>query len=190
MGPWHMEWDDKEAGGAPNPYSAPAARIAEAEVRGDQPVKSGRGRRLLAVLVDGLVVAVPAIILAIALPAYRDYILRTGDANSRPFDNPWEIVAAVVLVGMAVAYVAYQVYWLRKTGQSFGKKVMGIRIVRSDGRRAGIGRLLVLRYLLPGVVANLPYLGLLFSLVDGLFIFGEPRRCLHDLLADTIVVDA
>ena len=30
----------------------------------------------------------------------------------------------------------------------------------------------------------------LFGIIDALFIFGETRQCLHDKLADTIVVEA
>jgi hypothetical protein len=29
-----------------------------------------------------------------------------------------------------------------------------------------------------------------FTIVDGLFIFRESRRCVHDLIADTIVIQA
>jgi len=183
-----MEWDDRGAANGANPYSAPVARIAEAAVGDGQPVLAGRMQRLLAVIVDSLVVAVPAIVLAIALPAYRDATQRAGASGGG--DSAWLGVAAVVVGALFAGYLVYQVYWLWKSGQTFGKKVMSIRIVRSDGSRAGLGRLLLLRYLLPGVVGNIPRLGLIVSLADVLFIFGERRRCLHDLVADTIVVVA
>jgi uncharacterized RDD family membrane protein YckC len=35
----------------------------------------------------------------------------------------------------------------------------------------------------------IPVVGRLINLVDPLLIFGKERRCLHDLIADTIVVD-
>jgi uncharacterized RDD family membrane protein YckC len=35
----------------------------------------------------------------------------------------------------------------------------------------------------------IPVIGPLFGLVNVLFIFGEERRCLHDLAANTIVVN-
>jgi hypothetical protein len=40
---------------------------------------------------------------------------------------------------------------------------------------------------LPGAI---PYVGNLYGLVDHLFIFGERRQCVHDKIADTIVIKA
>jgi uncharacterized RDD family membrane protein YckC len=39
------------------------------------------------------------------------------------------------------------------------------------------------------LLSGIPYAGGLITLVDLLLIFGKERRCLHDLMADTIVVD-
>jgi uncharacterized RDD family membrane protein YckC len=68
--------------------------------------------------------------------------------------------------------------------------MLGIKIVRNDGSRAGLGRIFWLRMFVPGLVGAIPLVGGLFGLIDPLFIFGEEKRCLHDLIADTIVVTA
>ena len=60
----------------------------------------------------------------------------------------------------------------------------------SSGERATIGRLLGLRYLVGWVIAMIPFIGVIYSLLDCLLIFRESRQCLHDNIADTIVVKA
>jgi uncharacterized RDD family membrane protein YckC len=58
--------------------------------------------------------------------------------------------------------------------------------VRADGSRVSLGRLILLRNVVVWILSMIP----LFSIVDALFIFGEARQCLHDKIADTIVVKA
>jgi uncharacterized RDD family membrane protein YckC len=175
-------YNSADALGAPvvNPYAAPAARVADAPVEAEL-VKSGRLARLGAVLIDSMVLVVPAILVAIVLPGMQDGSggLSTGAG------------ALLLLAGLGViAFAIYQLVQLHRTGQTFGKKMVGVRIVRTDGSRASLGRIFGLRYLVPGVIGAIPLLGPLFSLVDPLLIFGEERRCIHDYIADTIVVDA
>ena len=90
---------------------------------------------------------------------------------------------------LMLGYVVYQLYLLWKNGQTVGKKAMKIKIVRTDGSRASFPRLLFLRALVPGIVGYIPVLGPVLTLTDWLFIFGEPKRCVHDYLADTIVIN-
>jgi uncharacterized RDD family membrane protein YckC len=59
-------------------------------------------------------------------------------------------------------------------------------VVRTDGTPVSLGRIFLLRNVVNGLLGFIP----LYSLVDVLFIFGERRQCLHDRLADTIVVKA
>lgn len=178
--------DAQDAGVPLNPYAAPVAHVSELTEPGL--VKAGRAQRLLAVMIDSMIIAVPAIILAIALPAYQAYTERLG---GQPAVDSGALVVAMSVFGiLVIGYAAYQLYWLWKNGQTLGKKLMKIKIVRLDGSRASLPRIFFVRAMLPGVFGAIPILGILFSLTDALFIFGEPQRCVHDYLADTIVINA
>jgi uncharacterized RDD family membrane protein YckC len=63
---------------------------------------------------------------------------------------------------------------------------MGIKVVRKDGSKASLGRIFFLRNVVNIILAFIP----LYGLVDALLIFGESRQCIHDKIADTIVVKA
>ena len=62
--------------------------------------------------------------------------------------------------------------------------------MRSDGTNATLARLAGLRYFANSVLALIPVVGWLYALLDVLMIFRESRKCLHDNIADTIVVKA
>lgn len=169
-----------------NPYAAPTAAVGELAPP-DGLRKADRLTRLLAVFIDGLVVSVPAFGLAIGMAVYMG---SQGNLTQESFQSPLLIGVVVAFVLYVLGFTAYQIYWLWKNGQTLGKKLMKVRIVRSDGAPAELWRLLVLRYLVPMLAGAVPFVGGLFSLADPLFIFGDEKRCLHDLLADTIVVNA
>jgi uncharacterized RDD family membrane protein YckC len=117
---------------------------------------------------------------------YEDYIrVAAGEA---PGGSPGTFATIALVVGFALGI--YTLVLLYRSGQTIGKKIVGIRIVRTDGSRAGLLRILGLRYIVPGVISAIPLLGFFFALADALVIFGEQRRCIHDYIADTIVVDA
>jgi len=66
---------------------------------------------------------------------------------------------------------------------------MGIRIVRfENGGNPGFVKAFLLRSLLPSLIATLPYLGQPFWLINTLFICRTDRRCIHDILANTVVI--
>lgn len=83
-------------------------------------------------------------------------------------------------IGLLVLFVIFQIYLLASQGQTIGKSLLKIKIVRNDDEsNPGFWRAVVLRNLISGVL----------GLIDILFIFGAERRCLHDYIADTKVVD-
>jgi uncharacterized RDD family membrane protein YckC len=90
-----------------------------------------------------------------------------------------------------VALAILQCVLLSLRGQSVGKLLVGTRIVRRiDNAPAGFLRAVFLRGTIPLLFAQIPFLNVLFWLVDVCFIFGEERRCVHDYIAGTKVVKA
>jgi uncharacterized RDD family membrane protein YckC len=88
-----------------------------------------------------------------------------------------------------VAVLAFQAYLISTTGQSIAKRMVGLRIVRTDGSPVGFVRGVLLRSWVFGAGSVIPGVGRVLALVDALFIYRGDRRCLHDLLADTKVVN-
>lgn len=159
-----------------NPFAPPRAEVADVAVAG--PALAGRGNRFLAAMVD----------VVIQIAAYFGLAWLLG---LNAFDEQASVGKQVLLglLGM-VLFLVIQGPLLVRQGQTWGKKALGIRIVRSDGSRASAGRVLGLRYVLGGLITSVPVLGMLYALVDGLLIFRASRQCLHDNIADTIVVTA
>jgi uncharacterized RDD family membrane protein YckC len=124
-------------------------------------------RRVAAALVDLVIVAAGAAAVLLAGNAL------TGDRS--------EVRSALgfVIIGWALYY-----FFATESGggQTLGKKLMKLRVVRADGRPAGMGEIAVRTIL--RVVDN--YLvGLIVMLATG-----EKRQRVGDLAAGTIVVDA
>jgi uncharacterized RDD family membrane protein YckC len=97
------------------------------------------------------------------------------------------IQALAFAQGMAT-FLLLHGWLLAARGQTLGKWLLGIRIVRGHGEPATFGRLLGLRYAPLFAIGAVPMVGQLFGLADALFIFAADRRCLHDRIADTIVI--
>lgn len=160
---------------AVNPYQPPAsATVADDVAEPDVTDLAGRGARLGAVLLD-------ALLLNSAFWYLVDQLQGgTGLTEPRAF-----VPAAIVLVVAGV-----QVRLLYERGQTLGKLALGIRIVRRNGAPAGLPRILLLREAFAGLAPHVPVIGTLVTLVDSLMIFRADHRCLHDHVADTIVVRA
>jgi uncharacterized RDD family membrane protein YckC len=79
---------------------------------------------------------------------------------------------------------------LYKNGQTISKYLFGIKIVRTDGSRAGVWRILLLRGFVMGLIQQIPIVGIIIMILDPLLIFRDSRKCLHDDIADTIVIKA
>lgn len=144
-------------------------------------VLASRIERFGATLVDMLLLLVPT---------FGGFMLTLTVAKAFGSNTGGSVVMVLSAVGL-LALLGYQLHGAVETGQTVGKRMLGIRLVRTDGNPVSLGRIL-LRNLIP-IALEVLGLGLftlfgLFSVVDGLFIFGKQRRCIHDWLADTKVV--
>jgi uncharacterized RDD family membrane protein YckC len=161
-----------------NPYAPPQAVVRDV-VRGPAIVHADPGTRLGAVMLDGLIMA-----------AMTVGPMLVGLLGASVLGGGQRGVAAVVgpvlaLVGVLV-WTLMTLKYVRENGQTIAKKIVGIKVIRSDGSQASLGRIFWLRNVVNGLLGVIP----LYNLVEVLFIFGETRQCLHDKIADTIVVRA
>ena len=89
------------------------------------------------------------------------------------------------LIGLVI-WAWFTLKFMARNSQSIAKKWLQIKVVRADGSRVSLGRLILLRNVVVWILSLIP----MFGIIDVLFIFGESRQCLHDRIADTIVIKA
>jgi uncharacterized RDD family membrane protein YckC len=89
---------------------------------------------------------------------------------------------------LTLVVIVINVSLLSRNGQTIGKRAVGTKIVRTDGSKVELSRLIALRWLPVFALRFIPFLGGLAGLADALVIFGSDRRCIHDYIADTIVI--
>jgi uncharacterized RDD family membrane protein YckC len=141
---------------------------------------AGPRKRLAGAAIDGILVVAVIVPIMLFTGGFREM------AAGRAFSWRQELIWG----GLAVAvWLVLNGRLLAEKGQTIGKRAVGTRIVDLQGGLPAVGKLFGLRYLLPWLIGGIPGLGRLFSLVDPLFVFGAERRCLHDYLAGTRVVN-
>jgi uncharacterized RDD family membrane protein YckC len=145
---------------APEPEIGPAPGVAFA----------GPGARLVAYLVDIIIVTVAVIVIAI-LGAILTFVLPVVGILS-------------LIVGIGVVPLIYFPYYWSRSGQTPGMTMMGIKVVRDrDGGPVTSGQA-VLRLLGYWVSGAVFYLGYIWIFID------KRKRGWHDLIAGTVVVEA
>ncbi|MES2205963.1 MAG: RDD family protein [Pseudomonadota bacterium] len=174
----------------PNLYAAPTAEVMDIRQEGEFEL-AGRGTRLVASFLDGLFL-IPIIWIFLALIIFLFFGANgfwTGFKSWAMWQSEHSILSTAIscLLGIT-SYLILNFHLLNKNAQTIGKKIMGIKIVRSDGKQADITRILLYRQLPVTITAFIPIVNFIFSLSDHLLIFRASRKCLHDNIADTIVI--
>nr|WP_063570822.1 RDD family protein [Luteibacter rhizovicinus] len=158
-----------------NPYAAPQSELEThaATPASLERAKASRGQRFGAAFLDG-------IFSTICLAPWT-YSMKSGGMTRS---------AALLGFGLLVVLCIINLVLLSKNGQTLGKKIVGPKVVVSGRSPAPLWRIVVLRWLPLTAVSMIPKVGIVVALVDACAIFTSERRCGHDFVAGTIVVDA
>ena len=162
-----------------NPYAAPVSNVLSVPKPVGDLELSGRWYRWLSAFVENLIFGLCAVPLVLS---------GIFDESSDASEMNVYLAALSGLLFLTLGIL--QLVMLATRGQSIGKRLLGMRIVtHPDGQNPGGVKTILLRGVVPAVIGMIPVLGPLFSLVNVCFIFREDRRCIHDLIAGTQVVN-
>lgn len=88
--------------------------------------------------------------------------------------------ALIQIVNLAMV-LSYQAYFIRKHDATPGKMALGLKLLRSDGSKLTVGRVIG-RYFAQALSAMILFIGYL------MVIFDAEKRALHDRICDTRVI--
>lgn len=172
-----------------NPFEAPEAAPDTGAPSFDDDSASRplaeRGTRLAGAFIDGslfLAAAVPGAIVF----GFSGAMSGFGDD---PFGSTGSTLAIAVMFLGVFALAIYQWILTATTGQTLAKKWLKMKIVKVNGAPVDFVSGVILRSWIIQALGMIPMVGSFVALADAVTIFGDQRRCLHDYIAGTIVID-
>ncbi len=160
---------EQQANTPPTTQPVQPAQPAAQSQQGSTHTYASFGQRLIAALIDGLVVFAVQFVLTMPFP------------KTAPGVQPTTGAMIAQMLGTLFALI-YYVYFIYKEGATPGKKVMKIRVVREDGQPLTvIGAILreVVGKAVSGIVFGLGYLWVLWD---------KKKQAWHDKIAGTVVI--
>ncbi len=171
-----------------NPYATPSTSLDPMTRSSNELRLADLGKRFLGALVDGIVglpFVLPGLIVMIV-----GFSMADPQAGQGPEFNGIMVLGIALIALGALVLICIQLYLLYTRSQSIGKYFLKTQIVNfQTGQRASFVSCFLLRSLVNGLIGAIPYLGSIYGLVDICFIFRSDRRCIHDLIANTVVID-
>jgi uncharacterized RDD family membrane protein YckC len=165
------------AGGpAPEFMGAPAGR----------PALASWGSRVVALIVDGIIISIGAVVVFAILAALGLTVDTDGGAAA------YVVTAFFAVLAFSIVALLYAPILMSRTnGQTLGRMVVNIRVIRADGGPMtfwfAVLREIVVKSLLVGVVSSFTF-GLSW-LLDILWpLWDEENRALHDFVVNTRVI--
>lgn len=163
-------------------YSAPESELLEQK---ENIESASRWARLGASILDGILMALLVLGFYYIIGVF-DYASLANQGSEFNDMDTWTWLAMTLFP--ILIFAAVNLYTLINTGQTLGKVIVGIRIVTLENEYIRMSHILK-RYGVSLGVQYIPVLGGLLSLLNILMIFGKQKRCGHDLVAGTRVID-
>jgi uncharacterized RDD family membrane protein YckC len=160
----------------------------------DEPEIADLGLRLGARVLDWLIVSIPAVILlsVIFLPLLTSdpsVSVRSNGTIAHSAGSGFVLRYLISAIVLVAALGAYDILMISKQGATYGKQIVGLRVVGENGGPVSTVAA-AKRWAVFGVPCIVPYLGFIWFLVVSLSpLFGGRRRQgLPDKAARTMVV--
>jgi uncharacterized RDD family membrane protein YckC len=175
----------------PGVTTAPS-RVAPEPVPGRH-VLAPWGLRAVAYILDGLIVGVVTTLIIVLITGAAGGVGFLG-GDTTGYGGLVVGFLFSTLIATAVALLYSPIWMVRTNGQTLGKQLMGIRVIRPDGRRieflyALVREVVVKTFLFAGLGGSLTF-GLLW-LLDCLWpLWDDENRALHDMIVNSRVVRA
>jgi uncharacterized RDD family membrane protein YckC len=161
-----------------NPYAPPQADVTPQILPGSMPLASP-WIRLAAQIIDTIIASI-LIAPIMFLTGYFGRLAESGGGFNLEM-MLWAPIQLAIVVAINWTFLL--------NGQTIGKKLLKVRIVRKDGSAIDRNRIITHRLLPVWLVSNIPFINFAL-LVDALCIFRAGHNTLHDDFADTKVVVA
>lgn len=163
---------------APVPAPAPAPAPAMQQLR-----LASIGKRWLAIIIDGLIVGVITLMLVSVSGAFvtieASFLSNDATMISAAVSQFQNDVLTMNLLVSAVYNVAFMTMF---NGQTLGKIMLKLRVIKKNGRRIGILDAII-RNVFGYTISGMFLLGYLWAMFD------REKQTWHDKLAGTVVVD-
>jgi uncharacterized RDD family membrane protein YckC len=178
-----------------NPFSSMPlpSRGFEIGSEGNLPLAS-LAKRFIGMLYDQFIPILCMLPGLVMMFADSDIILAQSQEREPTQFGTFAIIGVIWMVIVGLVGLVLNIYLLATRSQSIGKYLIRTQIHAIETNQpANFVKTFLLRGVVNGLIAGvlgcIPFLGLVYQLVDACFIFREDRRCLHDLIAGTKVVD-
>jgi uncharacterized RDD family membrane protein YckC len=152
---------------------------------------ASRWKRFAGYIIDKVIVYVVSVILRLAV--FKNIMENINSAEMKSL-----IVQSNIFIGYSSAYLLLNAWLLVSKGQTIGKTLMRTRIVNLAGEKVPLWKVFFLREMLfwglfclaldqlPQIIQRLY---IIFLIINGMFIVRTDRRCIHDLVCGTQVID-
>ena len=144
---------------------------------------SGFFRRAIALIIDVIIVSLPAMFVFAPMVALQTVVLQATPSSSTVQTS---LLGATIfswqLVTLVLAWLYFACWESGAKQSTWGKRIMGIKVVGEDGGRIGFGRATA-RFFCKSILSPI-----FFQIGFIMAAFTNRKRALHDMIAETYVV--